>query len=357
MKTTRFTLLVMAFAIVSLLMVACGAKQPAPQAGDTSSQAGGQQQTPASGTSADKAKEENKAAPKTVKHKYGETTIPAAPKRIVSFNLEDMLLTLDIPLVLAAPHGENYYLEPKLKQKNIPMTLWSADAISFEAIVAANPDLIVATEAINQNAYEQMSKIAPTIVFNRDNWRSSIVDIGKALGIEDKANAIVKGYDDKVKKAKESIVQSVGPDKTVAFLRASAKTLQLYFPTYAAGGSTFSSYVGVVYNDLGLKPIAKVTELAKASPDKQNALISQEVLPELNPDYLFVTVGGSVGSSDVMRQNDNEYADLQKLGLWQAIPAVQQGRVYKVSAQHWISNGPIADEMKVNDIVAALQKK
>lgn len=354
MKTRRVALLAMALGFFILLLAACTGGKPAssPDAGQTAGSGAGEKKD----ASIDTGKAGEKQT-RLVKHKYGETEIPAAPKRIASFNLEDMTLSLQLPLVLAAPHGENYYLEPKLKEKSIPTTIWSTGAISFEAIMASDPDLILSTASIDQSTYDQMNKIAPTIVFNRDDWRTSIVEIGKALGMEEKANAVVKGYDDKVRRAKADIAQAGGEGKTVAFLRTSAKTLQLYFPTYTAGGAAFPSYVGIVYNDLGLRPLAKVTELSKASPDKQNALISQETLPELNPDYLFVTVGGSVASSDAMLKNDAEYAELQQLALWKAIPAVANGKAFKVSAQHWISNGPIADEMKVADVVQALGKK
>src|SRR5690554_3623105 len=41
-----------------------------------------------------------------VQHKYGETTIPTNPSRVVSIGLEDILLSLDLPLVYATLHGE-----------------------------------------------------------------------------------------------------------------------------------------------------------------------------------------------------------------------------------------------------------
>ncbi|MDF2670420.1 MAG: hypothetical protein K0R67_2726 [Paenibacillus sp.] len=295
--------------------------------------------------------------PRVIKHKYGETKVPASPKRIVSFNLEDMLLSLKLPLVMASPHGENYYLEDRLKEAKIPMTLWASDNINFEAILSANPDLILATEAITQAAYDQMSKIAPTVVFNRDAWRTSIVEIGKTVGLETEAVKVVKDYDEKVKQAKATITKAVGENKTVAFLRTQVKSLQLYFPTYLAEKTAFPTYVGLIYTDLGLTPIAKVTELAKATPDRQNALISQEVLPELNADYLFVTTGGSTGNAETIKKNQDDFSEVEKSAVWKSIPAVAQNRVYYVSPKHWISFGPIADEMKVNDVVNALTRK
>jgi iron complex transport system substrate-binding protein len=40
--------------------------------------------------------------------------------------------------------------------------------------------------------------------------------------------------------------------------------------------------------------------------------------------------------------------------VWKEVPAVKQGHVYKMSSRHWMLNGPTADTMKLDDIIAAL---
>lgn len=350
MKTKRLTLLSLAGVMMFMLISACS-NEKTP---NSSPAAASSSPAPITASPASTSPTPDHSQPQIIKHIYGETQVPIAPKRIVSFNLEDMLLSLKLPLVLAAPHGENYYLEDRLKEANIPMTLWKSDNINFEAILEASPDLILATEAISQVEYDNMSKIAPTVVFNRDNWRTSIIEIGKTVGLEDEANKIVKDYDEKVAQAKAAITQTVGENKTVAFLRTQTKSLQLYFPTYTADTIVYPSYAGLIYTALGLAPIAKVTELAKTAPDRQNALISQEVLPELNADFLFVTTGGSTGNAEAIKKNQDDFSAIKKSAIWKGIPAVAQGHVYYVSSKHWISFGPIADEMKVNDVVNAL---
>ncbi|CAM4504086.1 ABC-type Fe3+-hydroxamate transport system substrate-binding protein [Paenibacillus endophyticus] len=49
-----------------------------------------------------------------------------------------------------------------------------------------------------------------------------------------------------------------------------------------------------------------------------------------------------------------EARELEKLEVWKAIPAVKQNHVYKISARHWMLNGPISDSMKIDDVLQAL---
>ncbi|GGG51865.1 ABC transporter substrate-binding protein [Paenibacillus radicis (ex Gao et al. 2016)] len=281
----------------------------------------------------------------TVKHDYGETTVPANAKRIVSIGMEDMLLSLDVPLVQAFS-TDGYYLDAQIKEKGIPVN--SSFDINLEAIAAVNPDLIIMnTYMTDQAGYEQLSKIAPTIAFVRDNWQTGIVEIGKALGKEEQAKAIVQAYQDKLKKAKEAIVQAVGEDKTVAFVRPATKDVELDFPEYV--------WTSVLYNDLGLKPDPQVLKFQKETKDTWGGtMISLEKLPELTADYLFMDYGASMSSETDFQKDVAKASEVEQMKVWKAIPAVAKGNAFKVSARHWALNGPIADAKKIDDIVQTL---
>ncbi len=281
-----------------------------------------------------------------IKHDYGESTIPANPKRIVSIGMEDMLLSLDVPLVQAFS-TDGYYLDAQIKEKGIPIN--SSFDINLEAIAAVDPDLIVMnTYMTDQSGYEQLSKIAPTIAFVRDNWQSAIVDIGRALGKEGQADALLQTYEDKLKQARETIVQAVGRDKTVAFIRPSTKEVELDFPEYA--------WTYILYNELGLKPDPAVLEFQKNNKEDTwgGTMLSLEKLPELTADYLFMDYGASMANEAEFQQDVAKASGVEQLKVWKAIPAVAKGQAYKVSARHWALNGPIADEMKIDDIVNIL---
>ncbi|WP_141501556.1 AraC family transcriptional regulator [Paenibacillus luteus] len=282
---------------------------------------------------------------KIVKTVLGDVEIPAEPKSIVSIGLEDMLLSLEAPLVQAGGN-EGDYLYEKLKEKKIPV-ITSSSTPNFEAILAAKPDLIIIINGyVDQAGYEKLSEIAPTLAYDRDSWKASIVEIGKALNREEKANAIIQAYDDKLKQAREKIIQTVGSDKTVALIRTSEKEADLFFPSFPYGG--------VLYNDLGVTPSASVAEFQKKTEEDWGYTLSLEMLPELNSDYLFVTAGYSGAlESDIQKELEN-VKELEKLQVWKAMSAAKQNHVYKISARHWMLNGPIAESMKIDDVVQAL---
>ncbi|MFC0329232.1 ABC transporter substrate-binding protein [Paenibacillus sepulcri] len=338
--------------MLAVMLAACGS-------GNTNQTSGGQ---PSSGTSgaqeqtgsaapADSAAAADKPAEsalKTVQHVYGESEIPSHPERIVSIGLEDMLLSLEVPLVQA--NGmEGYYLSEQLQKQNIPV-IYAGGALNYEAILAAQPDLIIAANGFaDQAAYEKLSQIAPTIAYDRDQWKISIVEIGKALDRDDKAKAVIQAYDDKLKQARETIVQAVGTDKTVALVRPSQKEAQLFFPDFAYGS--------VLYNDLGLAPASSVVDLQKTTKDTWGISLSLEKLPELTADYLFITAGGSLSLADDFQKAMDTITEVENLQVWKAIPAVKQNHVYKLSARYWMLSGPIADSMKIDDVTAAVRGK
>jgi iron complex transport system substrate-binding protein len=285
---------------------------------------------------------------KVVQHMMGETEIPVDPQRIAVNGLEDIMLALDAPIV-HAQSLKGQYLYDTLQAKNIT-SVYTPGGLNYESILAAKPDLIVANLlASDKEAYEQLSKIAPTIVYDRGDWKTSIVAIAKAINREEEAQAIIQAYDAKLSETKAAIVAKIGSDRTVAFIRPSQKDVQLFFPAFA--------YTSVVYKELGLTLdpfLAKLQEKEEEGEGAWGIEASLETLPDLTADYLFVTVGGSFDSEEEAQAALEELTEVEQLTVWKEVPAVKQGHVYKMSSRHWMLNGPTADTMKLDDIIAAL---
>lgn len=292
---------------------------------------------------------------RSVEHVFGTTVIPAHPKRIASYNLEDILLSLKAPLVMGVSVGENYYLADRLQAQNVSILNMDSGLANLEAFADAQPDLIVASSMIDRTTYDQLSLIAPTIVYDREDWQNSIVELGKALGLEDQATEVITAHNTQLEEAKAAITKAVGSKTTIAFLRTTSKDIRLYLPGYTdRQGKQLPGYGGMLYNELGLLPMPLVQQLQKENPDKQNVNVSMEVLPEITADYLFVTSGSAGGTNEDLQKDLSEFVQLQQSPIWQALPAVQHQHVYSVNAKHWISTGPIADELKIKDVVEQL---
>lgn len=271
----------------------------------------------------------------------GAIEVPAEPQRVIAVYMEDYLAALGVKPVMQTVIGtfSLQYLSPYIG--DLPPI--DTSAISFEAALAAQPDLIVLgfPNYASEGKYDSFSAIAPTYVFGEDapnQWRESLLTMGQLLGKEKEAEQVLADYTAKVEQARETLKAAIG-EETVAMIRMrSDKELRLY------GGP--GGYVGnVMYTDLGLNPPDIVKELAWG--ENSMVVVSQEIISDLKVDHLFVTYdeGGKERAEEMMAST-----------LWQSIPAVQKGQVYEVAMDHWMTFGPLAYNQKVDDLLAALAK-
>lgn len=339
-KFSALTVL-LAMLLVVVLVSACGNKGASGEGNGTAEANTNARQTAAAAETAQPSSGEGQ--PVLIKHSFGETEVPAHPQRVAVFGLEDLMLSLDAPMVYAYDF-KGYYLDDQIRKLNIPVSDSADFKPNLEAILKTDPDLIIVQQnSIDQKGYDELSKIAPTIAFAPSDWKSSILEIGKALGIEDKAQAVIKSHEAMLNQAKEKIIQAVGPDKTVAFIRPSDKDLQLFFPSF-----------NLVYTDFGLKPDASVEAFEKTAEDDWGVNLSLEDLPSLKADYIFAIYGGSIDTEENLQKELQMSKQIEKLQLWQSIPAVKNNQVFKVSARHWMSSGPIAESREAEDVVNAV---
>ena len=146
----------------------------------------------------------------TIKHTFGETKVPAAPKRVVSagFTEQDDLLAVGIvPIAVTnwwgdQPFGVWPWALPKLGGAQ-PEVLDLTNGIQIDRIAALKPDLIVATNAgVDEDTYKKLSEIAPTIAQSGQDaffepWKNQAATIGQAAFKFDEMAALVKAVDDK----------------------------------------------------------------------------------------------------------------------------------------------------------------
>jgi iron complex transport system substrate-binding protein len=146
----------------------------------------------------------------TVKHIFGETKIPAPPKRVVSagFTEQDDLLALGVvPIAITdwfggEPFGVWPWAQPKLGSAQ-PVVLNLNDGIQVDQIASLKPDLIVAINAgLDQDTYTKLSAIAPTIAQSGPDaffepWKDQATAIGQAVFKADDMAALIAGVGEK----------------------------------------------------------------------------------------------------------------------------------------------------------------
>lgn len=148
----------------------------------------------------------------TVRHLFGDTTIPGPPQRVVSagFTEQDDILALGVVPIATTEWfgGEPFavwpWAQPRLGPAK-PAVLTLTDGIQVDEIAALKPDLIVAANAgLDADTYAKLSEIAPTIAQSGPDaffepWRDQATVIGQALFQNDAMTGLIAAVDDRFK--------------------------------------------------------------------------------------------------------------------------------------------------------------
>ena len=159
----------------------------------------------------------------TVKHAFGETKVPALPKRVVSAGLtdaDDLLALGVVPIAVTdwfggEPFGVWPWALPRLGGAQ-PVVLSLADGVQIDQIAALKPDLIVATNAgLDEDTYRRLAAVAPTIPQSGQDaffepWRDQATAIGQAVFRHDDMQKLVADVDAKFGAVKDANPQFAG---------------------------------------------------------------------------------------------------------------------------------------------------
>ncbi|MEK3722565.1 iron-siderophore ABC transporter substrate-binding protein [Paenibacillus sp. FSL H8-0034] len=300
------------------------------------------------GTAASNQKDSPKE--RTVKHKLGDVKIPAEPQKIAAlvYAHADHLLALGIkPHALVTQTGTEFlpYLKDQLQGVK-PLGL--AHELNLEAVLAAEPDLIIANTGFHEKTYDSLNKIAPTVL--QENYLDAMEwfrDTAKIVGKEKEADVVVKQLLDKAAQAKEKLSKMAG-NQTVAFVRVSGKELSVVgIEEQNRGKMTY--FGSLLYENVGLKePDYKAMGIEFK---KSIATISMEKLPDLKADHIFMLVRDGA-------DNEKVWSELQQNPIWKTLPAVKNNHLYVVkdSAKWFAGYGPIAFSQIIDEAVTALSK-
>lgn len=283
---------------------------------------------------------------RVVKHVLGETRIPAQPERVVSLtvSLTDAMLEFGVPLAGAAPFlaGEHVpYLADALQ--DVPKVGSDEYTLNLEAILAQQPDLIVLYafegKVVSNLTYEQLSQIAPTVVFDwahlYDDFRTGFSEAGALLGVPERTAARLGAYDAELAEARATLAEF--PDTKLAILAFGGREIRLRGDVGASGS--------LLYTSLGFDMPALTEELAAR---EEFVTVSLESVPELaDADFILLQVDeGDEESGATLRT-------LEESNLWRSLPAVQQNRVFSLRSDKFI-NTLRANELVVGELLEML---
>lgn len=171
--------------------------------------------------------------PRTIAHEAGELTLPAKPQRIVSTtpSVTGILLAIGAPVVASAAttpsaltDGKGFFSQwADVADARGVEVLYSNLGFDIEAIIGADPDLLVASSTGADNASQHYHELAaqgiPGIVVNYSNrsWQEIATTLGKATGREDEAAAAIARFDAYAAEVGASIKPSDGPVTIVGY--------------------------------------------------------------------------------------------------------------------------------------------
>ncbi len=297
-----------------------------------------------------------------VKHDAGETQVCGKPQRVVALGPHslDLLLSLDMQLVGYADYFSLYsgeYFDNPSQQipylgswmKNNPVNLGASDKPSLEGLSRLQPDLIVGETGGNQSNYALLSQIAPTILWGnrtqKDYWKYSIQEIGKALGLTEKAKQLILENDQRLAAARIELAPAV---------KAHPKILLVGGNQLNENIAVFErdSYIGSLLADLGFQLVS----LPEQKKFFQSINISLELLPALNAADTIFVMGHNI-DPNFLRENviENQMKNVKqewsKNAIAQTLKASQEGRVYFVTYYLWNGlNGPIGTQLILEEL-------
>ncbi|MNW39065.1 putative siderophore-binding lipoprotein YfiY precursor [compost metagenome] len=282
------------------------------------------------------ASQEEASGERTVIDELGhELVIPASPQNVYAPYLEDSLLKLGVKPVAQWANGNQVHAYLQDQLKDIPLSDLSSGLPSPEVVMSYKPDLIILHTESFAKDYENYSKIAPAYVFKNasGNVEKSLSTLGDLLDKTAEAEKALQDYKEKVKISKEKLDQAAA-GKKVAIIRFAGKGVSLMGKNYLCGY--------VVHQDLGVGNSKLV--------DTENSFnISQEILPDLDADYIFIINQYGQGTERLKEMTDSP--------IWQSIPAVKNGKVNEVDAGYWLGGGLIAYEKIIDDTVKFLTEE
>ncbi len=296
---------------------------------------------------------------RTIPHREGKTKVCGQPQRIVvlgPYLLEQVLALGAQPVGYAdhmALHQGDYdnpsqqipYLGNRVETQ--PVNVGLAYQPSVEAIVKAQPDLILAPD--NTNQYEALTKIAPTLSFEIRGGKTNLQAIGQALNRSDRAQQLTAQIQQQTRTA-QTAFQSIVKDhpKVLTLSSDDAQSFTIMSHT--------NSFCGTFLKDLGFQFVYPKSLTPRDLEATQHPTISTETLPQLNAANSIILFGHNFNPKERGTEfSRNQLSPLkqawQKNAIAQSLKASKAGRVYFIPAYLCLGlPGPIGTELYLNEL-------
>ena len=250
----------------------------------------------------------------TVKDAKGEFTLDKTPSRgvVLEYSFVDALAQVGVSPVGVADDNKIDRILPQVREK---IAAWQSVGTrsqpSLEVIASLKPDLIIADPSRHTAVFEELKKIAPTVMFDsrHESYQENLETaqkIGDLVGKSAEMKAKINEHNDYI----ANIAKNLGVQgKKASFGTSREDKFNI---------QNDNGYVGSFLTTLGFAP-------TKLNSDQAFVEINLEQLVMEKPEYLFIA---HYRDESIARKWEAE-------PLWKAIPAVKANHVYSVDADMW----------------------
>ena len=250
----------------------------------------------------------------TVKDAKGEFILDKTPSRVVvlEYSFVDALAQVGVSPVGVADDNKIDRILPQVREK---IAAWQSVGTrsqpSLEVIASLKPDLIIADPSRHTAVFEELKKIAPTVMFDsrHESYQENLETaqkIGDLVGKSSEMKAKINEHNDYI----ANIAKNLGVQgKKASFGTSREDKFNI---------QNDNGYVGSFLTTLGFAP-------TKLNSDQAFVEINLEQLVMEKPEYLFIA---HYRDESIARKWEAE-------PLWKAIPAVKANHVYSVDSDMW----------------------
>lgn len=271
----------------------------------------------------------------TVEHAMGTTEIEATPKKVVILTNEgtEALLSMDVTPVGAVQSwtGDPWYDHIADDMKDVEV-VGTESELNMEAIAKLQPDLIIGNKMRQEEQFNQLKDIAPTVMAEtlRGNWKENFELYAKALNKEEKGQEVLAEYDQRIAEIKGKLGDKLNQE--VSMVRFLAGDVRIYHK---------DSFSGVILDQLGFaRPEGQdVDDFAETG-------VTKERIPAMDGDALFYFTY-ETGDGEANKLAEEWLND----PLFQNLEVAKQDKVYEVSDAIWnTAGGVVAANAMLDDI-------
>lgn len=349
----------LALAASALVLAACGTTEdPVDGTGpDSDAGAGGATEAPDAGTAtsgpADADDPDGEAAaggPVTYTDARGEHTLdaPATDVVVLEWGFAENLVALGVdPIGLADVAGYNAWVQVAPVDEATTTDVGMRGEPSLSAITTLDPDLIVSTTTIPESTLAQLEEIAPVLALPGSEaedpigyMEETVTTLGAVTGTDAEAEQVLADFDAALEEGRAAVAEAGLEGEPFVFADG-----------YETGGTvslriyTEGSYFGAIAEELGL-----VNAWTEGGGDPAYGLAPTDVegLTSIGDAAFFY------GANDVL---GDVFADsLADNPIWEQLPFVTAGTVYRLEDGVWPFGGPVSGTAFVDALVTTLQE-